>query len=121
MTKYEKEDEHDIINALLNVSKHNLEQRIKLLENELVNRQRIFDKVMTNLGTNKIRLEDRLHRFRYVGFQGREMMIRDLSHLDFKIVSEWTEFFRDMFRIKEKLQETRSELRVERFKKKLVK
>lgn len=120
MAKYEKEVETDIITELLNVTKTNLENKIKLFENELINRQRIFDKVMTNLGINKIRLEDRLHRFRYIGFQGREMMIRDLSHLDFKIVSEWTEFFRDMLHLKEKLQEARGELNVEGFKNRLI-
>ncbi len=43
-------------------------------------------------------------------------MIIDLSHLDFKIISEWTEYFRDMLHLKEKLQEARGELMVERFK-----
>ena len=120
MPNQSKEEKNDIITDLLNVTKTNLEDKIKLLENELINRQRIFDEVMTNLGTNKIRLEDRLRRFRYIGFQGREMMIRDLSHLDFKIVSEWTEFFRDMFNIKEKLQDVKSELILERFKEELI-
>ncbi len=120
MTYTSKEDENDIINDLLKVSKNNLEDKLKLLENELINRQQIFDKVMSNLGTNKIRLEERLHRFRYVGFQGREMMIRDLSHLDFKIISEWTEYFRDMLHLKEKLQEAMGELNIERFKNRLI-
>ncbi len=115
-----KEAENDIITGLLNITKNNLEDKLKLLENELINRQQIFDKVMSNLGTNKIRLEDRLHRFRYVDFQGREMMIRDLSHLDFKIISEWTEYFRDMLHLKEKLQEARGELNMERFKERLI-
>ncbi len=44
------------------------------------------------------------------------MMIRDLSHLDFKIVSEWTEYFRDMLHLKEKLQEVSGEVSLERFK-----
>ena len=48
-------------------------------------------------------------------------MIRDLSHLDFKIVSEWTEYFRDMLHLKEKLQEAKAELNIERFKDKLIK
>ncbi len=120
MTYTSKEDENDIINDLLNISKNNLEDKLKLLENELINRRQIFDTNITNLGTNKIRLEDRLHRFRYIGFQGREMMIRDLSHLDFKIISEWTEYFRDMLHLKEKLQETKGELNMERFKDRLV-
>ncbi len=47
-------------------------------------------------------------------------MIRDLSHLDFKIVSEWIEYFRDMLHLKEKLQEARGELNLENFKRKLV-
>ena len=121
MTQTSKEDKNDIVKDLLNVSKHNLEQRIKLLENELIKRRQIFDDSTTNLGTNKIRLEDRLDRFRYVGFQDREMMIRDLSHLDFKIVSEWTEYFRDVLHLKEKLQEARGVLNLERFKDKLIK
>ncbi len=49
------------------------------------------------------------------------MMIRDLSHLDFKIISEWTEYFRDMLHLKEKLQEAEGELRMERFKNRLIK
>ncbi len=48
------------------------------------------------------------------------MMIRDLSHLDFKIISEWTEYFRDMLHLKEKLQEAKGELKVESFKGGLV-
>lgn len=115
-----KEEENDIITELLNVNKSNLEDKIKLLENELINRKRIFDEAMINLNTNKIRLEDRLHRFRYVGFQSREMMIRDLSHLDFKIISEWTEYFRDMLNLKEKLQNVRRELNMERLKNNLI-
>lgn len=35
------------------------------------------------------------------------MTIRDLSYLNFKIVSEWTEYFRDMLHLKEKLQEAK--------------
>lgn len=120
MTNTSKEDENDIISDLLNVSKNNLEDKLKLLENELFNRRQIFDNNITNLGTNKIRLEERLNRFRYVGFQGREMMIRDLSHLNFKIISEWTDYFRDMLHLKEKLQEAKSELHLERFKNKLI-
>lgn len=115
-----KEEDNDIITELLNITKTNLENKIKLFENELINRRQIFDEVMTTLGTNKIRLEDRLHRFRYVGFQAGEMMIRDLSHLDFKIVSEWTEFFRDVHRIKEKLQDVIGELKIEGFKGNLI-
>ena len=48
------------------------------------------------------------------------MMIRDLSHLDFKIISEWTEYFRDMLHLKEKIQEARGELNLERIKNKLI-
>lgn len=48
------------------------------------------------------------------------MMIRDLSHLNFKIISEWTEYFRDMLHLKEKLQEARGELNMERFKNNLI-
>ncbi len=48
------------------------------------------------------------------------MMIRDLSHLDFKIISEWTEYFRDMLHLKEKLQEAMGELNLERFKGDLI-
>lgn len=77
--------------------------------------------MITNLGTNKIRLEERLDRFRYVGFQGREMMIRDLSHLDLKIISEWTEYFKNMLNLKEKLQEAKGELTLEKFNGGLIK
>lgn len=48
------------------------------------------------------------------------MMIRDLSHLEFKIVSEWTEYFRDMLHLKEKVQEAKGELNMEKFKGKLI-
>jgi len=48
------------------------------------------------------------------------MMIRNLSHLNFKIISEWTEYFRDMLHLKEKLQEAKGELNMERFKNKLI-
>ncbi len=48
------------------------------------------------------------------------MMIRDLSHLNFKIISEWSEYFRDMLHLKEKLQEAKGELNMERFKGKLI-
>ena len=120
MTYTPKEENNDIVKDLLNVSKHNLEERIKLLEKELIIRRKIFDDNMSNLGTNKLTLEERINRFRYVGFQDREMMIRDLSHLDFKIISEWTEYFRDMLHLKEKMQEAKSEMKVERLKGDLI-
>ena len=41
-------------------------------------------------------------------------MIKDLSHLNFRIVSKWSEFFRDMLNLKEKLQEAKGELRVDK-------
>lgn len=109
-----KEDE-EIVETLLRLPAHNLETRIAELESQLNQRQSIQDQILSTLGTLRLRVEDRIWRFRYAfllphGPQSLESARQQLLHLESLLASEKRNSFLDTLRLREQLQEAREEL-----------
>lgn len=122
----EGSEKPDQVEALLDLPARNLESRLKQLEAEIKQRQQISQDTLSVLGTQKLRLDDRLFRLRYSASPGDPTGLdRTLSQqrvrLDESVQSERVACFRDTVRLKEQMQEAREDLAVENQKRELLK
>ena len=116
-----REEEDDIIEALLRLPTRNLESRIRQLEKEIATRQRLSDKVLSTLGTHQLQLKQRLKRLYYIGALGNGFNVKkdcegQILKLEELIINEMIACFKDMLQLKEKLQEAREELAMDKVK-----
>ncbi|MCP4603474.1 MAG: hypothetical protein GY847_23640 [Proteobacteria bacterium] len=114
------------VEALLGLPARNLESRIKQLEGEIKQRRQISQDTLLVLGTQKLRLEDRLFRLRYSATPGDPFALdrtlgQQSARLDESVQNERTDCFRDVIRLRERLQEAREELAFEKQKHVLLK
>ena len=117
--------EDDIVETLLRLPTKNLESRIKQFESEVKERQQFRNNALSTLGTHKLRLEDQLQRLRYFlspgqGLQINQGFLTEIIRLEGNIIDEVIACFRDVSRLREKLQEAREELEASRQKLKLI-
>ena len=111
---------------LLRLPARNLESRIKDLEAAVRERQQISWDALSALGTEKLRVNDQLHRMRYaitVGgvSQGEAAMKRNQLDLDQTVLQELVGCFNDVQRLKEELRKAREDLTFEQQKLNLFK
>jgi len=117
--------EDDILKTFLELPKKNLETRIKHFEDEIKTRQTLSNKALSGLGTHQLQIKDKLWRLRYVsmlneGFIVNRDFIKQLINLEEQKFKETINCFNDILRLKEKLQEAREELELDRQKLKLI-
>ena len=121
------EDEVDeIVETLLDQPVGNLEERIKRIENELGTRQVIFDAAIEMLGTHRIQLKDDLDKLWYSSLLGldfgrRAALEQELFRTQNNEMVERLDYFKDASKLRERLQETKEDLALEREKRRLVK
>jgi len=116
----------DIVAALLGLPVSNLEDRIKYLEYEITYRQVLRDSNLSNIGTNQVRLKDEAWHLRYIpvfnpAFNHISHLKREIALLESGRINEWLSCFRDISRLKERLQQAKEELNMEKEKRRLVK
>ncbi len=116
-----KKEENDIVIDLIRLPSVNLEKRVKLFESEIQSRKRMSDTILSTLETKKARIEDQISRLQYSGTIGDSFIVKrdfqkQVNNFEKDIINELTGRFRDLFMLKEKLQETKEELEVERQK-----
>jgi len=112
--KKEGRDE-DVVDTLLRLPKKNLEKRIIALENEIRQRQRLSDKAISVLSTQRRRLKDELKRLYYLcqSFNGKKIKSETktkIIRLDEDILKELIRNFKDISELNEKLLQTNEEL-----------
>lgn len=117
--------ENDQLLDLVRLPARNLESRIKELEAAVKERQKISWDALSVLGTEKLRLEDRLDRMRYAGLAGgvspiEATMRRNKMNLDQTVTGELVGCFNDIQRLKDQLREAREELALEQQRLQLV-
>lgn len=84
-------------------------------------RRNILDESLSNLGTQKLQLEGKIWQMRYSGININILLEKELSRTKIRETDEWISYFRDVSRLKEKLQDANEELELEKEKRKLVK
>ena len=122
-----KEDlkDADIVDTLLRLASKNLESRIKTLEEEIPNRERLRDELLGIIGTQHLKLEEKVWHMRYARpnnglwekLKEHELELRRLEQL--KIREEITSA-EDISIMREKLQKTQEEFETEGMKLKLI-
>ena len=124
----EKEDEVDeIVDTLLDLPVKNLEQRIKDLGTEITMRTIIRNGALSSMGTHQLRLEESLRQMHYrsavngSALSRRTALEQEMARTEFRKLEEWLSYFRDASRLRERLQEAKEDLALEREKRRLVK
>ncbi len=113
---HEKESENDdVVDALLRLPSKNLGSRIRGLEQEIQERQKMRNHVLTKLQTHKAQLKGHKERLKYVSLSGQspevlQRVVSDLLKIDNSMATELKDCFRDISSLKERLQEAREEL-----------
>ena len=111
----------EIIDTLIELPEKNLENKINELEKEISMRRNILNEALSNLGTQKLQLEGKIWQMRYSGININVLLEKELSRTEIRETDELISYFRDVSRLKEKLQDAREELELEKQKRRLVK
>lgn len=111
----------EIVSALLRLPSKNLEGRIKGLKEEIQERGKMRNHVLSRLETHGIRLKDHKKRLKYISLTGQspaelQSIASDLLKIETSMAGELKDCFRDISGLKERLQEAREELEMERQK-----
>lgn len=109
------------IDTLIGIPAKNLENKINELEAEINMRRNVLNEALTGLGTRGLQLEEKIWQMRYSGININVLLEKELSRTEIRETDELISYFRDVSRLKEKLQDAREEFELEKEKRKLVK
>ena len=117
--------QYEVVESLLKHRVNSLEEKVKELDSGIKKRLDLNVHVLGNLGTKGLRIKGKLKRLRYRNTTTSE--ISHISHLEIELAkievqknSEMLDCFREVFKMREQLQESRQELVKERLKLKLL-
>ncbi|MFX1478240.1 MAG: hypothetical protein ACFFCI_08910 [Promethearchaeota archaeon] len=120
-----KNNEDDVLESLLKLSKNSLENKVAELKGQITKRQKLHNKILSNLATSKLNIEEKLFRVRYTSMFNEAFMvnrdfIRQINRIDELISNEILNHFQDTLNLKLKLQDALEELDQEKQKHKLL-
>ena len=107
MADYSKKKQNDfreddeIVSTLLRLPSKNLEARIKELEQEIHERQKMRNNILSKLATHRIRLEDHKRHLEYISLIGQspavlQSIAGDLLKIETSMAGELKDGFRDI-------------------------
>ena len=109
------------LSGLLTLPRKNVESRIKGLEFEIKARQQLSDQALTALSTHSVQLKEHVRQAHYLGaFDEHRDFTKQVVKLEEVVLHEMTSCFSDVSKLKEKLQEAKEELEIEKQKLKLA-
>ncbi len=120
-----KETDEDVVDTLLRLPSKNLEERIKLLDQEIRERQALNDQILSSLGTKQVQADERASQMAYAlpsspEFRHKESAEEHSLRLEALRINECLAFLHDLFQLREKAQEAQEELKAQRKKLKLL-
>ena len=123
--KEKKRDEEDeIVSALLKLPAKNLEERIRLIESEITERKKLSNNGLAQLGTQQLHLDENIRQVRYTTSWG-DTFSKNLKfqfiNLEIQKMKEMIGCFKDVSWLKQRLQEAKEDLEMEKHKFKLLK
>ncbi len=116
----------DIIGEILKIPVETLEERIKEIENEIKERERIRNEIIEEIEHEKRKLEEKIRKLYYFEFMNpalahtRAMFEMEILQLEKAKQREITEAFRDLLIIKKELRDLKEKLKKEKKKLKLI-
>jgi hypothetical protein len=117
-------EEDDIVDTLIRIPVRSLEERVKLLENEIRTRKILSDDAICRLGTQQLYLETGMRQFQYstaLGSSFNKNLKFQFINLEIQKIKEKIDCFRDISKLEEKLLYAKEELEIERQKFNLIK
>lgn len=113
-----KNEEKDLVSALLRLPKKNLESRIRELQTEIQERKKLKDESLSRLFTSRSRLKSLQRRAAYVGSVSEALkrqvdLVGNLGTVERDISLEEAGAFRDLSRLRAELQLAHEELAME--------
>lgn len=115
----------EIVDSLLKHRVNSLEEKIEELDSGINERFDLNVHAMGTLGTKVLRIKEKLKRLQYRNITTGE--ISNISHLEIELAkieiqknTEMLDCFRDIFKMREHLQDSKQELVKERLKLKLL-
>ena len=122
-TKKLEDEEDDLVNALLRIPAKNLEVRIELIEGEIRERKKLSNDGLVQLGTEQLQIDEKIKQVRYTTNWG-DTFSRNLKfqfiNLEIQKMKEMIGCFKDVSWLKQRLQEAKEELEMEKHKSKLL-
>ena len=120
-----REDEDDeLVSTLLKIPAKNLEERIRLIESEIRERKKLSSEGLAQLGTQQLRLDEKIRQLRYSTDWG-DTFSRNLKlqfiNLEIQKMKEMIGCFKDVSWLRQRSQEAKEELEMEKQKSKLLK
>lgn len=118
-------EDEELVEALLRLPSKNLETRIDSIETEIKEREQMRNHILSKLETFKGQLKSHKERLKYLPSTGQSQTIvqkiaGELLKIDIGIGQELKDCFKDISRLKERLQEAREEFEMEKKKLALV-
>jgi hypothetical protein len=117
-------EEDDIVDTLIRIPVKSLEERVKLLENEIRTRKTLSGDAICRLGTQQLYLEAGMRQFQYstaLGSSFNKNLKFQFINLEMQKIKEKIDCFRDVSKLEEKLLYVKEDLEMERQKFKLIK
>jgi len=122
--KERDEDDDELVSALLKLPAKNLEERIELIESEIIERKKLSSEGLAQLGTQQLHLDEKIRQVRYTANWG-DTFSRNLKfqfiNLEIQKMNEMIGCFKDVSWLKQRLQEAKEDLEMEKQKSKLLK
>lgn len=123
-TKERKYEDDELVSALLKIPAKNLEERIELIESEIRERKELSNEGLAQLGTQQLHLDEKIRQIRYTTDRG-DAFSRSLKfqfiNLEIQKMKEMIGCFKDVSWLKQRLQEAKEDLEMEKHKSKLLK
>ena len=120
--KREEEDD-ELVSALLKIPTKNLEERIRLVESEIREREKLSSEGLVQLGTQQLQLDEKIRQLRYTtdwGDTSSKNLKFQFINLEIQKMKEMIGCFKDVSWLKQRLQEAKEELEMEKQKSKLL-
>ena len=119
-----EEDDDELVGALLRIPAKNLEERIRLIESEITERKKLSNDGLAQLGTQQLQLDEKISQVRYTTNWG-DTFSKNLKfqfiNLEIQKMKEMIGCFKDVSWLKQRLQEAKEDLEMEKQKSKLLK
>ena len=107
--------------GLLSLAKKNIESRIRGLEADMKSRQQISDQAISALSTHSAQIREQVRQAHYLGASSEQHdFTKQITKLEETVIKEMTSCFSDVSTLREKLQEAKEELEIEKQKMELA-
>ncbi len=123
-TKERENEDEELVSALLRIPAKNLEERIELIESEIRERKKLSNDGLAQLGTQQLHLDEKMRQLHYSTDWG-DTFSKNLKfqfiNLEIQKMNEMIGCFKDISWLKQRLQEAKEDLEMEKQKSKLLK